>query len=150
RGITWGWFQGGFRPTKAAVVNPDGSTQTPAQCNTSHIQHQFGDPTNPVLVVPNPTINPGADIHKPTADYVPHHEPFQYFASTRNPHHVPASVSEIGHNGPANHQYDLTDFFAALTAHNLPSVSYVKAEKYRNAHPSNSDPILEQTFVAQV
>jgi phospholipase C len=148
RGVTWGWFQGGFAPTSAAVVNPDGSTKTPATCNTPHIQHQFGTP--PVLVVPNPTINPGADIHTSTPDYVPHHEPFQYFASTRNPHHTRPAVSEIGHNGPANHQYDLADFYTALQAHNLPSVSYLKAPKYQNAHPSNSDPILEQTFVVQV
>jgi phospholipase C len=154
RGITWGWFQGGFAATSAAVVNPDGSTQTPATCTTSHIQHQYQDQFgNIVLVVPNPPMdaNPGADIHTSTQDYVPHHAPFQYYASTRNPHHVkPKSASEIGHNGQANHQYDLTDFFDALKANNLPSVSYVKAEKYRNAHPSNSDPILEQTFVVQV
>ena len=113
RGVTWGWFQGGFAPTSPARVNPDGSTKTPATCTTSHIQHQFQDQFgNVVLVVPNPTINPGADIHTPTPDYVPHHEPFQYYASTRNPHHTrPASVSEIGHNGPANHQYDITDFY---------------------------------------
>ena len=30
-------------------------------------------------------------------DYIPHHEPFQYYASTANPHHLaPASVSAIG------------------------------------------------------
>jgi phospholipase C len=112
RGVTWGWFQGGFAPTKPAVVNPDGSTQTPAECGSAHIQHQYGTP--PVLIVPNPMINPGADIHTSTPDYVPHHEPFQYYASTRNPHHIQPAVSEIGHNGPANHQYDLADFYTAL------------------------------------
>ncbi len=61
KGITWGWFEGGFAPTTPAVVNPDGSTKTPATCTSAHIQHQYGTP--PVLVVPNPTINPGADIH---------------------------------------------------------------------------------------
>ncbi|MDQ1535663.1 MAG: phospholipase [Actinomycetota bacterium] len=41
----------------------------------------------------------------PSADYIPHHEPFQYFPSTANTQHTrPASVSEIGHAGPANHQ----------------------------------------------
>jgi phospholipase C len=153
RGVTWGWFEGGFAPTSQAVVNSDGSTKTPAVCGSVHIQHQYsispGAP--PVLVVPNPTINPGADIHISGLDYSPHHQPFQYYASTRNQHHIrPVSVGEIGHNGPANHQYDITDFYAALAAHNLPSVSYLKAARYQDAHPSNSDPLLEQVFIVQV
>jgi phospholipase C len=149
KGITWGWFEGGFAPTTPAVVNPDGSTKTPATCTSAHIQHQYGTP--PVLVVPNPMINPGADIHVSGVDYSPHHQPFQYYASTRNQHHVkPASVSEIGNSGPANHQYDITDFFDALKAHNLPAVSYLKAARYQDAHPSNSDPLLEQVFIVQV
>jgi phospholipase C len=149
KGITWGWFEGGFAPTTPAVVNPDGSTKTPATCTSFHIQHQYGTP--PVLVVPNLTINPGADIHIQGLDYSPHHQPFQYCASTRNQHHVKrSSVSEIGNNGPPNHQYDITDFFDALKAHNLPAVSYRKAARYQDAHPSNSDPLLEQVFIVQV
>jgi phospholipase C len=149
KGVSWGWFEGGFAATSAATVNPDGSTANPAQCNSAHIQHQFGNP--PVLVVPNPTINPGADIHTSGIDYSPHHQPFQYYASTRNQHHIgPASLTEIGHNGPANHQYDIVDFFNALAAHKLPAVSYVKAARYQDAHPSNSDPLLEQVFIVQV
>jgi len=149
KGATWGWFEGGFAPTSPAVVNPDGSTATPAACASAHIQHQYGTP--PVLVVPNPQINPGADIHTLGVDNSPHHEPFQYYVSTRNQHHIrPASVAEIGYNGPANHQYDITDFFDALKAHNLPSVSYVKAARYQDAHAGNSDPLLEQVFVVQV
>jgi len=149
KGITWGWFEGGFAATSPAVVNPDGSANTPAACASAHIQHQYGTP--PVLVVPNPQINPGADIHTSGIDYSPHHQPFQYYASTRNQHHIrPASVGEIGHNGPANHQYDITDFIAALQAHNLPAVSYLKAARYQDAHPSNSDPLLEQVFIVQV
>ncbi len=152
KGVSWGWFEGGFAATSPAVVNPDGSTATPAKCASMHIQHQFGTP--PVLVVPNPTINPGdppVDIHTMGVDYSPHHQPFQYYASTRNQHHIrPASVGEIGHNGPANHQYDITDFYDALKAHNLPAVSYLKAARYQDAHPSNSDPLLEQVFIVQV
>ena len=79
KGITWAWFEGGFAPTTPAVANPDGSTKTPATCTSAHIQHQYGTP--PVLVVPNPTINPGADIHISGIDYSPHHQPFQCYAS---------------------------------------------------------------------
>ena len=59
-------------------------------------------------------------------------------------------MGEIGHNGPANHQYDITVFYDALKAHNLPAVSHVKAARYQDAHPSNSDPLLEQVFIVQV
>ncbi|HEX2674341.1 MAG TPA: alkaline phosphatase family protein, partial [Polyangiaceae bacterium] len=67
----------------------------------------------------------GANQH----DYVPHHEPFQYYASTANPTHArPSSVSAIGSTfaddrvsrDPANHQYDSHDFFDALSAGNFP------------------------------
>jgi phospholipase C len=154
KGIGWGWFEGGFAPTSPAVVNPDGSTKTPAVCASAHIQHQYGTPpAPPVLFVPNPTINPVPvpGIHTLGIDYSPHHEPFQYYAATRNPHHLPsASTAEIGHNGPANDQYDITDFHAALKAGNLPAVSYVKAARYQDAHPGNSDPLLEQVFIVQV
>ena len=40
--------------------------------------------------------------------------PFQYFASTANPHHLPpSSDAAIGHDDQANHQYDLADFWTA-------------------------------------
>jgi phospholipase C len=154
KGVTWGWFEGGFAAAQpGAAIGADGSTTTPAQCPQSHIQHQYSNPGggSPVLVVPNPTISPGADIHVAGVDYSPHHQPFQYYASTRNAHHIaPKSVAEIGHNGPANHQYDITDFYRALNAHNLPAVSYLKAARYQDAHPGNSDPLLEQVFIVQV
>jgi phospholipase C len=153
KGVTWGWFEGGFAAAApGAVVGADGSTTTPAKCPQSHIAHQFANAAGQVVLkVPNPTINPGADIHVATSDYSPHHQPFQYYASTRNAHHIaPKSVAEIGHNGPANHQYDITDFYRALNAHSLPAVSYLKAPKYQDAHPGNSDPLTEQVFIVQV
>jgi phospholipase C len=152
KGVSWGWFEGGFAATAPAAVGSDGTTTTAAKCAASHIQHQYSSASGQVLLsVPNPTINPGPDIHVATADYSPHHQPFQYYASTRNQHHIPPkNVAEIGHDGPANHQYDLTDFYNALKAHNLPAVTYLKAAKYQDAHPGNSDPLLEQVFLVQV
>jgi phospholipase C len=86
-----------------------------------------------------------------SADYIPHHEPFQYYASTANPTHTaPASVQEIGHDGQANHQYDMTDWYAALHAHDLPAVSFLKAPGYQDGHAAYSDPIDEQHFVVTV
>jgi phospholipase C len=86
-----------------------------------------------------------------STDYIPHHEPFQYYASTANLQHTPpASVAEIGHDGPANHQYGLGDFWAALQANSLPSVSFLKAAAYQDGHAGYSSPLNEQHFVVHV
>ncbi len=81
-------------------------------------------------------------------DYIPHHEPFQYFPSTANPEHTPpASVAEIGNDGAANHQYDLTDFWASIGSGAMPAVSFLKAAAYQDGHAGYSDPLDEQEFV---
>jgi phospholipase C len=118
RRITWGWFQGGFAPTSHA-----GGT---AVCGSSHVN--IG----------------GATV----GDYSAHHEPFQYYASTANPAHLPpATEAEIGHNGQANHQYDLSNFSTTLSNGNMPSVSFLKAAKYQDGHAGYSDPLDEQHFL---
>ncbi|SDB89256.1 phospholipase C [Raineyella antarctica] len=122
KGVSWGWFQGGFRPTSPAT------SSSPAACLDSH--------TN----VAGNTVT----------DYSPHHEPFQYYRSTSNPHHLPpASPAEIGHNGQANHQYDLTDFNAVVNTDDMPAVSFLKAGMYQDGHAGYSDPLDEQTFIAK-
>jgi len=69
----------------------------------------------------------GDDFVTTVGDYIPYHEPFEYFAQTTNQHHLrPSSVAKIGQTDQANHQYDTTDFFDALKAGHLPAVSYVK------------------------
>jgi phospholipase C len=83
-----------------------------------------------------------------TNDYIPHHAWFQYYASTANPNHTPpASLSEIGNNGPANHEYDLDDFKRAVQSGNFPAVSFIKAQAYQDGHAGYSDPLDEQTFL---
>jgi phospholipase C len=120
-GMTWGWFQGGFRPTSTS-----GGI---AACGASHSNLAGGA----------------------SADYVPHHEPFQYFASTRNDHHLPpTSTAMIGHSDQANHQYDLSDFDAAVAAGNLPQVTFLKAASFEDGHPGNSGPLDEQRWIARV
>ena len=141
KGVTWGWFQGGFAPTVPATFNADGSLKTPAVCGASHAGHPG---------VPNPTDgNPtNIDIHGPVPDYVPHHEPFQYFAQTANPHHVgPSAPAMVGKTDQANHQYDISQFFAAVRAGRMPAVSFLKAAAFQDGHPGNSDPLSEQTFL---
>ena len=116
--LTWGWFQGGFKPSSV--------TNGTATCGTSH---------------KNVT---GATV----TDYIPHHEPFQYYTSTANPHHLPpSSAAMIGKSDQANHQYDLSDFWTAADAGNLPGVSFLKAAAYQDGHAGYSDPLDEQTFL---
>jgi phospholipase C len=156
--LSWGWFQGGFAPTSPAVVGANGATITPAVCGASHPGHEVVV-NGTTYVVPNPSINFTTDVHGPVADYVSHHAGFQFYPSTSNPHHLrPSSVAAIGSSvetdgvtpEPANHNYDTSDFFAALAAGNLPAVSFLKAPAYQNGHPGNSDPLTEQAWLAQV
>ena len=116
KGITWGWFQGGFRDRR----RHDGSRDT---CNVAH------------------------GTSRRERDYIPHHEPFQYYASTANPQHLPPTLGRrsIGHTDQANHQYDLTDFWTPRsTRGNLPAVSFLKAPAYQDGHAGYSDPLDEQ------
>lgn len=123
-GLTWGWFEGGFDLTK---TNPNGTTG----CGRS-------------------TVSPITGLTE--TDYVPHHEPFQYYPSTENAtHQRPSSVAAIGHeDGVVHHQYDSHDWFDAIAAGNLPAVSFLKAPSYQDAHPGNSNPLDEQAFVVNV
>jgi phospholipase C len=126
KGISWGWFQGGFAPTG---VDAKGR----AICG----QHHTG-------LAGDDAVTQSSD-----GDYIPHHEPFQYFLNTSNPHHTrPSNVHLIGTPlDGANHQYDLSDFFAALQVGNFPAVTYLKAAAYQDGHAGYSDPIDEQTFL---
>jgi Phospholipase C len=83
-----------------------------------------------------------------STDYIPHHEPFQYYQSTSNPNHLaPSKPSMIGKTDQANHQYDLTDFWTAAKAGNMPAVSFLKAPANQDGHSGYSDPLSEQTFL---
>ena len=120
-GMTWGWFQGGFRPTSTIAGK--------ATCGASHKNAGGGTIT----------------------DYSAHHEPFQYYASTANPHHLPpTSAAAIGQTDQANHQYDLKDFDTTVQNNNLPQVSFLKAAAFEDAHPGNSGPVDEQHWITRV
>jgi phospholipase C len=125
KGVSWGWFQGGFAPSTPW----DGKQGDYAKCAGDTHANVGGEQVE---------------------DYMPHHEPFQYYKSTANPHHLPPkSVDEIGHAGQANHQYDLTDFDKAVKADKLPAVSFLKAAEYQDGHSGYSDPIDEQHFLVK-
>ncbi len=122
-GVTWGFFTQGFDLT---VTNANGTTG----CSRS---------TTSLVTATK------------KADYIPHHEPFQYYKSTANPTHArPSSVASIGYTDAANHQYDVHDFYDAINAGNFPAVSFLKAPGYQDAHAGYSDPLDEQAFVVTV
>ncbi len=129
--LSWGSFAGGFN---LQTVNANGTTG----CARSTYSAILGGN------VP---------------DYVQHHMWFQYFTSTANPTHArPSSIQAIGYSttqdgktaDPANHDYDINDFYAAVKAGNYPSVSYIKMPAYEDGHPGNSDPLDEQQGVVSL
>ncbi|HMF95472.1 MAG TPA: alkaline phosphatase family protein [Vicinamibacterales bacterium] len=131
-GVTWGWFQGGFRPAPVTV--------SPAPSNTP-------GGSGPIVCGSAHAALPGAGT---SYDYIPHHEPFQYYAQTSNPRHLtPSSPSAIGKTDRANHQYDLEDFWAAVHTGHLPAVSYLKAAAFQDGHAGYSDPLDEQDFLIE-
>ena len=186
-GLSWGWFEGGFDPTTtfAAAAAATGHS---GQATSQFIPDEFKGLTPPAnasnqalcdAVHPVGVALGGTGQWGYKDDYIPHHEPFQYYATTANPHHltVPsdgtgqdtlAGLREIGRDTQSfaggvpqfntpNHQYDTSDFdqlVAAirrgrLPASALPTVSFLKAPGYQDAHPGYSDPADEQAFVTR-
>jgi phospholipase C len=130
KGISWGGFMGGF---DLQTTNPNDTTG----CSRT-------------------TTSAVTEVTE--ADYIPHHNWFQYFKSTANPTHArPASVRAVGHTydvsgqaDPANHEYDIADFYAAVSAGNFPAVSFLKAPAYQDGHAGYSDPLDEQAWITKV
>ena len=142
KGLSWGWFQGGFSPSTSfsqalALTGSSGqptSTFTPDQFKTyfSNANNRPPNSTNQGLCN---TVHPigvsvgGTGQWGYKDDYIPHHEPFQYYASTSNPHHLaPTSLAAIGTDtqsfvggvpqfNTANHQYDTSNFDALVGRH---------------------------------
>jgi phospholipase C len=187
-GLSWGWFEGGFRPTTSyqAALEATGqtgqptSTFIPDEFKTAEFQKAVPHSSNQGLcdaVTPVGEALGGSGQWGYKDDYIPHHEPFQYYASTANPHHltIPRSangrdklsgLATIGNDTQSyvngvpqfntpNHNYDMSDFdqlVAAISNHELPpsalpAVSLLKAPGYEDGHAAYSDPADEQEFV---
>ena len=188
-GLSWGWFEGGFRPSTSyqAALEATGqagqptSTFVPDQFKAAEFQKSVPHSSNQGLcdaVTPVGEALGGSGQWSYKDDYIPHHEPFQYYASTANPHHLTIARNPAGHDKLAalatigtdtqsyvngapqfntpNHNYDMSDFDQLVTAisnHELPSsalpaVSFLKAPGYQDGHAAYSDPADEQEFVA--
>jgi phospholipase C len=188
-GLSWGWFEGGFRPSTsyAAALTATGhggqstSTFIPDEFKSAEFQKLVSHSSNQGIC---DAVSPVGEGLGGTGqwgykdDYIPHHEPFQYYASTANPHHLTlplnshgrdtlAGLATIGRDTQSyvggepqfdtpNHNYDMSDFDQLMTAISnrelpssaLPAVSFLKAPGFEDGHAAYSDPQDEQEFIA--
>jgi phospholipase C len=198
-GTSWGWFQGGERPStsyqaalQALNISQGASTFSPDQFKAAFAAAAGTVPAGPLASLrpansSNQTLC--SSVHPVGLalgghgqwgykdDYIPHHEPFDYYASTANPHHLTiptdaggqdtlAGLAQIGHDTQSyvngvpqfntpNHQYDTSDFDQLVSAIQkrelspaaLPAVSLLKAPGYQDGHAGYSDPADEQQFI---
>ncbi|MCL9782420.1 alkaline phosphatase family protein [Vibrio sp. S4M6] len=121
RHVTWGYFSGGFQPS--------GWTK-PGKAELS-----------------GKSLNSQGSL---ITNYQPISEPFQYFAATANPHHLPpSSIAMLGHSDKAHHQYDLRYFWKALERDQLPSVSFLSPKTGQSGRVGVSSPKDEQAFIVK-
>jgi phospholipase C len=192
-GLSWGWFEGGMRPsityqealTATGKTGQPDSTFTPDQFSSyfSNAANRPAHSSNQNLcssVHPIGVALGGTGQWGYKDDYIPHHEPFQYYPSTANPHHLTiptngsgqdtlAGLQQIGKDTQSyvgsvpqfntpNHQYDTSDFNQLVEAINrrevsastLPAVSFLKAPGYEDGHAAYSEPADEQQFITTV
>jgi phospholipase C len=193
-GLSWGFFQGGYRPTTSftdaltatghsgqstATFTPNQFKNGGFQTSVPHSSNQgICNAVHPIGAGLSNPLTPGTGQYGYKDDYIPHHQPFNYYASTANPHHLTLPTDEHGTvnrralktigtdtqhyvNGTPqfdtpNHQYDSSDFdqLVAGIAHGdlppsaLPAVSFLKAPGYQDGHAAYSDPLDEQQFLA--
>jgi phospholipase C len=188
-GLSWGWFEGGMRPTtsyQAALeatghVGQPTSTFIPDEFKAAEFNKAVPHSSNQGIcdaVSPVGEALGGSGQWGFKDDYIPHHEPFQYYASTANPHHLTIPTNSKGRDTLAglgtigtdtqhfvggepqfdtpNHNYDISDFdqlMQAISNHELPAaampdVSFLKASGYQDGHAAYSDPQDEQEFIA--
>jgi phospholipase C len=179
-GVSWGWFQGGFTPTTdfaAAATAAGHQGQSTSQFVVDEFKGKFATSPASDQGICNAVTPVGVALGETASshqfgfkdDYIAHHEPFQYYASTANPHHLPpTSLAAIGTDtqhfvgatpqfDTANHNYDTSDFDALvssiragqLPASALPAVTILKAPGYQDGHAAYSDPADEQAFVVK-
>ena len=190
--VSWGWFQGGLRPT-TSFADAAAATGHAGQPTSTFIPDEFKGkffqsvPHASDQGICNAVTAVGAGLTSPLPtgtgqfgfkdDYIPHHEPFEYYASTANPHHLTVQADSSGQDtlrglrsigtdtqhfvkgqpqfDTPNHQYDMSDFdqlvaaihHGFLPASALPAVSFLKAPGWQDGHAAYSDPLDEQQFI---
>jgi len=128
KGLSWGWFQGGFGNCNSIHMASDGSVKQdyighhqpfnyfPSTQNLKHLP-----PSSPAMVGFTDQANHQYDLD----------------ALFR--------VNSV--SGAASRIYEVNGFQPGVT---LPAVSFLKAPGFMDGHAQYSDPLLEQFFVVQV
>ena len=133
-GISWGWFQGGFAPQSAAsgTMHPgyaggpggQGTGYTPATCTASHNKGAALGGTG----------STGTQPYGLVADYVQHHDPFQYYATTANPSHLVPIQPDDGRQRHAKLHRDLLWVRHAGVQHAQPPVRHQRVQPACRRH----------------
>ena len=116
--VTWGWFQGGFRPTGRRTATRSAARPTPTSA-----------------------ASPWWTTARTTT-------PFQYYKSTSNPKHLPpSSVARDRPYGPGQPQLRPDRLRRRAQGGQPAAVSFLKAAEYQDGHAGYSDPLDEQRFI---
>jgi phospholipase C len=189
-GLSWGWFQGGVHPSTSyqeALAATGKTGQPDSTFEPDEFSSYFANAANRPAHSSNQNlcsaVHPvgvalgGTGQWGYKDDYIAHHEPFQYYASTANPHHLTVPTTGAGQDTRAalesigrdtqeyvngvpqfntpNHNYDTSDFSQLVEAITrgelsptaLPAVSFLKAPGYEDGHAAYSEPADEQAFI---
>ena len=120
KGLTWGWFQGGFTPSSYNGSQPVCATRT----STS------AAPRSPTTPAPRAVPVLPVDL-KPAAPVAGRRCAGRHQRSGRR--QPPVRPDQ---------------FNSAVAAGDMPAVSYLKAPEYEDGHAGYSDPLDEQRFLA--
>ena len=128
KGITWGWFQGGFGACSSIHMASDGSVKQ------DYIGHH--EPFNYFPSTQNLNhLPPSSAAMVGRTDQANH----QYDLSAL------FTIDTV--SGASSRTYDITGFQPGVT---LPAVTYIKAPGFLDGHAQYSDPLLEQHFLVQI
>ena len=156
KGLSWGWFQGGFTPTtpysgpttrrdttrrtapagRAARPATRWARRSAAPASTAQGRLHPAPRALPVLRLDRQPAPPRADLA----------------VGGRHGHAEPRHGSRIQHGQPPVRHVDFNQLVSAIHAatcrpNHLPAVSYLKAPGYEDGHAGYSDPLDEQQFV---
>jgi phospholipase C len=128
KGVSWGWFQGGFINCNSIHMASDGSVKQ------DYIGHH--EPFNYFPSTQNLNHLP------PTAPAM-----VGFFDQANHQYDLSALFTVHSVSGATSRTYDITGFQRGVT---LPAVTFLKAPGFMDGHAQYSDPLLEQHFIAQV
>jgi phospholipase C len=116
-GLSWGWFEGGLRPSTSyqeALAATGKAGQPTRTFEPDEFSSYFSNAANRPAHSSNQnlcsSVHPvgvalgGTGQWGYKDDYIPHHEPFQYYASTANPHHLTSRAPPARTRSPASNR----------------------------------------------